>query len=190
VRWRVRYSYTCTDNCQSISMNEFKSQLMYFPFAVTLKNKKVLVVGGGKVAERKVLSLYQAGAFVSVVSPHLTDELKSLVDEDRIRWIPRNVQKRDINGVRIIIAATNDSHVNQSVSRWAKEKCIWINVVDKPILSDFISPAVFHSEEAIIAVYTDGRNPVLSRDVKNFLKERWNEFLSYRNKLQNDFINK
>ncbi|MDP8213082.1 MAG: bifunctional precorrin-2 dehydrogenase/sirohydrochlorin ferrochelatase [Candidatus Zapsychrus exili] len=159
------------------------SKLKYFPLAVNLKGKHALVVGGGKVAERKTLSLYQAGARVQVVAPNITVALKSLLDKGKIVWVKRVVNKGDVDGMHLVIAATNNKKVNESISRWAKNKLVWVNVVDKPALSDFISPAVFNNDQAIIAVYTDGKNPVLSRDVKNFLKDNWNEFLSYRNKL-------
>jgi len=59
-----------------------------------------------------------------------------------------------------------------------------VNVVDRARLSDFISPALLYMPKAIVAIYTEGKDPVLSRDLKNFLKERWDEFLSYRDRLQ------
>lgn len=95
------------------------------------------------------------------------------------------MKKSDVRDAFIIIAATNRTRTNKEISRWAKEHKSWVNVVDKPLLSGFISPAVLRTKEALLAVYTDGRNPVLSRDLKNFLKEHWDEFLRYRSRLQN-----
>jgi len=155
----------------------------YHPIAINLKNKQAIVIGGGKVAERKVQSLLDAGARVCVISPVLTSELCRLAGTDKISWKNKRVEQKDLPGADIVIAATSDTQVNKTLSNWAKKFKILINVVDQPGLSSFISPAVFKKSKAIVAVYTDGKDPVLSRDLKNFLKENWNEFLSYRHKL-------
>jgi precorrin-2 dehydrogenase/sirohydrochlorin ferrochelatase len=150
--------------------------------AINIKGRRALVVGGGKVAERKVKALLGAGARVRVVSPDLTPGLKKSAKTGKIVWVARKIRRPDIHGAAIVIAATSDSKVNASVSRWAMSKKILVNVVDKPRISSFISPAVLKKAGAIIAVYSDGKNPVLSRDLKNFIEENWNAFLSYRDR--------
>lgn len=155
----------------------------YFPIAIRLKREKTLVVGGGAVAERKIISLLEAGARVWVVAPRITLKLDSLLAQDRIKWLNRKFQDSDVKGCVVAIAATNDSKLNQEISRLAKESAVLVNVVDKPLISDFISPAVFRADQALITVYSDGKDPVLSRDLKNYLKEKWDDFLSYRHRL-------
>jgi len=155
----------------------------YYPIAIKLENRLALVIGGGKVAQRKILALCETGARIKVVSPKLTPLLKRLAKKKYITWIQRNVHNSDLPGAAIIIAATDNSGVNRAVSRWAERARILVNVVDKTSLSDFIAPAVFRIKRGIVTVYTDGRDPKLSRDIKNFLKEKWNDFLSYRNRL-------
>lgn len=155
----------------------------YYPIALKLKNKYALVIGGGQVAERKIRKLVRSEVFIKVISPNLTSTLKRLVKSGRIRWINRSVIVSDIKGADIIIAATSNAAINKNISRWAKKESILVNVVDQPELSDFISPAVFKKSKATVAIYTDGRDPLLSRDLKNFLKEQWHEFLSYKRRL-------
>jgi precorrin-2 dehydrogenase/sirohydrochlorin ferrochelatase len=155
----------------------------YYPIAIALKDRRAIVVGGGQVAERKVKTLLEARARVLVISPALTAELQKLFRSRRIKWVRRTVRSSDIKGADIIIAATSDVTVNSNVSRLAKRALIQVNVVDNPRLSSFISPAVFRAGGAVVAVHTHGRDPVLSRDLKNFLKEHWDVFLSYRNRL-------
>lgn len=155
----------------------------YYPIALNLRKKLALVVGGGKVAERKVDSLLQAGAKIRVVSPEITEKLKGFAKRHKIQWLKREVKASDLKGADIVIAATSSSNVNKKVSEWAKKHKLPVNVVDKPKLSTFISPAIFKASKATIAVYTDGRDPVFSRDLKNFLKENWDEFLYYRRRL-------
>lgn len=158
--------------------------MKYYPIAVDLFGKQALVVGGGKVAERKTISLLKGRAGIRVVSPVLTPRLNRLAKSGKIAWNKRCVSKKDINGADIIIAATGNSAVNKNVSKWAKEKNVLVNVVDNSGLSDFISPAIVRQGKALIAVYTDGKDPVLSRDLKNYLKDHWDAFLSYRRRSQ------
>jgi len=153
----------------------------YHPVALRLTGELALVVGGGKVAERKARSLRAAGARIRVVSPSATAGLKRLFKGGRIKWTARAVKARDLAGASIVISATDDEAVNKSVSTWARKRRIPVNVVDAPALSTFISPAVFRKDRSIITVYTDGKDPVLSRDLKNFIRKNWDAFISYRN---------
>lgn len=156
---------------------------LYYPIALKLKGKTALVVGGGEVAERKVKTLLRFGARVRVVSPDLTPVLRRLFKFRRVTWLNRVVRSLDVDGADIIIAATSDTTVNKKISRWARRRGILVNVVDRVKLSSFISPAILPASKAVVAVYTHGRDPGLSRDLKNFLKEHWDVFLSYRNRL-------
>jgi len=155
----------------------------YYPITLELKNRHVLVVGGGIVAERKIKSLLASGARVKIVSPSITNRLQRLCSQRKISCIKRKYKSRDVENSKLVIAATNDNKVNALVSKDAKRKSVLVNVVDNAKLSDFISPAVLSKNKAIIAVSTNGKDPVFSRDLKNFLKEKWNDFLSYRNRL-------
>lgn len=165
-------------------MRRETAALKYYPLAVRLRGRRVIVAGGGRVAERKVNALRRCAAKVVVISPTATPALRRLAGRGRIAWVRRRLRRNDISGAYLIVAATNDNDINEKVSRWARLCRVWVNVVDRTALCDFISPAVFGSGGAVITVYTDGRDPALSRDLKNFLKERWNDFLSYRNRLQ------
>jgi siroheme synthase-like protein len=154
----------------------------YYPIAVRLKNKKAVVVGGGIIAQRKVLGLLEAGARITVVSPALTPRLKALAKKKKIAWVEDTISRGDIGSADIIIAATSDRKTNKKVSVWSRKAGVLINVVDDKTLSDFISPAITKIGGAIIAVYTDGKAPGLSRDLKNFIKEHRDDFISFRNR--------
>ena len=155
----------------------------YYPIALKLKGRAALVVGGGQVAERKVKTLLQFGAEVRVISPNLTISLKKLLQSRNITWMRRVVRSSDIKDYYIVIAATSAATVNKNISKWAKKRGILVNIVDRALLSSFISPAILRTPKAVVAVYTHGQDPALSRDLKNFLKENWDVFLSYRNRL-------
>lgn len=156
----------------------------YYPIAIRLKDRITVVVGGGKVAERKVDSLLEAGGKVRLIAPDVTPGLTQLSESGRIELLRKRFSSRDLDSADFVVAATPDSAINKRIRAWAKKRKILINVVDKASLSDFISPAVLRAGKAIVAVYTDGKDPEFSRDLKNFLKENWNVFLSYRRRLQ------
>jgi precorrin-2 dehydrogenase/sirohydrochlorin ferrochelatase len=165
-------------------MRRKNTVLSYYPVALNLKDKLSVIVGGGNVSERKLKGFLRSGAIVKVISPRLTPELQRLFEENKFKWVKKEISSSDLNSADIVIAATSDRKVNESVSRWSKRRKILVNVVDQSSLSSFISPAVFRKQKAAVAVYTDGRNPAISRDLKNFLKEHWDEFLSYRDRLR------
>lgn len=157
--------------------------MRYYPVAVDSKGKRAIVVGGGKVAERKIDILLKADFSVKLIAPSITSKLKRLAKNKKLTWVSRKVRKSDIWGTHLVIAATDDKKINKDIGSWSKKTNFLYNIVDRPDASNFISPAIFRRGKAIVAVYTDGRDPVLSRDLKNFLKENWSVFLSYRNKL-------
>ncbi|MFH1046401.1 MAG: bifunctional precorrin-2 dehydrogenase/sirohydrochlorin ferrochelatase [Candidatus Omnitrophota bacterium] len=155
----------------------------YYPIAVKVKDEPVLIAGGGKVSERKAKTLLALGAKVKIVSPEITAGLKRFVSRRRVKWIRRKIRLSDLAYAKVIIAATSDPSVNRKISWWAQRRGILVNVVDDAKLSTFISPAIFAAAKALIAVYTQGQDPVLSRDLKNFIEDNWDVFLSYRNRL-------
>ena len=157
--------------------------LKYFPIALAIKNKRVIVIGAGKVAERKILNFLKADACISVIAPFATSHVKKLAKENRIKWLPREVRKSDIDKALLVVSATNKAALNKHISSWARKKKIHVNVVDNPGISDYISQAILRFRKTLITVYTDAEDPRLSRDLKNYLKEKWHDFLSYRDRL-------
>lgn len=152
----------------------------YYPIAVKLKGRRVVVAGGGRIAQRKVRSLIQAGAGVCVVSPTLTRALKMYWRQGRISWRRKLIEQRDLKRAEFVFAATDSAAVNAKVSRWSRRLDIFVNVVDCSSLSDFISPAVIRRNKLLLALYTDALEPALTCAAKHFLEERWDDFLSYR----------
>lgn len=144
----------------------------YYPVNLDLKGKKCIVVGGGKVAERKVRSLLACGALVLVVSLQLTKRLKSLVNQGRIthwrgHYHPRTLSKDAF----LVIAATDKSDINLKVSRDAISLNKLVNAVDSPQSCNFFVPAVLRQGPLTISISTSGRSPALARKIKQELKD-------------------
>jgi siroheme synthase-like protein len=139
---------------------------MFYPLFIELRNKPVLVVGGGEVAERKVDSLLQAEAAVTVVAPELTSHLKQLAATGSIRTSRRKFEEADLDGALLVISATDDTEAQERVADLARARGILINTVDQPLLCDFIVPAVVRHGDVIAAITTSGKSPSLAAALK------------------------
>ena len=138
----------------------------YLPLFMQLRSQPVVVVGGGRIAVRKVELLRKSGAQITVVSPELREELKRLASSGEIRHIPERFAEAHVEGATIVVAATNDHDVNVAVSGAARARKIPVNVVDNPALSTFIFPAIVDRSPIIAAVSSGGESPVLARRVR------------------------
>lgn len=145
---------------------------LYYPAFINLRGKKCVVVGGGKVAERKVIALLKAGAEVEVISPCLTTLLRKYCVAGRIRHKERQYRKGDLGEAFLVIAATSDEGINKRVSRQAP--CL-VNVVDVPELANFIVPSILRRGELTIAVSTGGASPAFARAVRRELETLYGE---------------
>ncbi len=138
----------------------------YYPVYFDVSGKRVLVVGGGSTGERKVLHLAGRGAEVKVVSPEITDRLRGLWTEGRIKVELRPFRDEDVNGIFMAFAATSNPKVNHRVFELCKERGIPVNVVDSPSQSTFIVPSVMERGFLSVAVSTSGVSPALSRTLR------------------------
>ena len=134
-----------------------------FPIFLKLQNSPCLVVGGGDVATRKTEQLLKADAKVTVIAPKINAALKKFAEDQQIIIIERGYEQTDIELMELVIAATDDSDLNNKIARHAKSKQILINVVDNPDAGTFIVPSVIDRSPVMIAVSTGGASPVLAR---------------------------
>jgi len=134
-----------------------------------LRDCAVVVIGGGRIATRKVTDLVATGARVTLISPTLSARLRRWVRDGRVRHRARPYRRGDLKGSRLAIAATSDPAEQARIAAEARTTATWVNVVDQPALCDFLAPAVFRRGDLTIAVSTDGRNPALARWVKHRL---------------------
>ena len=135
----------------------------YLPIFMKIEQRPCLVVGGGKVAARKVALLRRAGARIRIVSPQLCGELHDLLARGLITHEAREFQDNDLDDCVLVIAATDNKTVNRRVSELATIQRIPVNVADSPKLCSFIVPSIINRSPVQIAVSTGGSSPVLAR---------------------------
>lgn len=144
--------------------------MQLFPLFANVKDKAVLVVGGGDIAERKVRLVMAAGARVTVLAPHCVDTLHTLAQQGKIELVNDHYHARYINDKWLIIAATDKRPVNQVIATDALAQRILVNVVDDPELSSFQVPAIVDRSPLIIAISSSGAAPMIARRVREQLE--------------------
>jgi precorrin-2 dehydrogenase/sirohydrochlorin ferrochelatase len=147
----------------------------YYPILVYLAGRKVVVVGGGNVAQRKIESLLQYEAEVLVVARELTTRLRDYIKEEKITYLGREFQKEHIKGAMLVIAATDDAGLNRLVSTCARDSGCLVNAVDQPGDCTFIVPSVLKRGDLLIAISTSGKSPALARKVREDLEKHFGE---------------
>jgi siroheme synthase-like protein len=149
-------------------MNENKNAI-YFPLLLNIKNHSCLVVGGGKVALRKVTSLrdFQAGA--TVLAPKICKSLLELESKRKIKVIKKVYSKEYLNNFKFVFCATDNPKINKMVRKDCTEKNILLNVTDMPELCDFILPAIVKRGDLTISVSSQGIAPFYVKEIKNKL---------------------
>lgn len=144
--------------------------MRYYPLMLDLRDRRCLVAGGGTVAERKVRTLLDAGAAVTVVSPAATEKLRQLAADGRLHLIERRVEDRDAEGCLLVIVATDDPAVNERLARFCRERAILVNVITSPEAGAFLVPSVVERGDLLISVSTCGTSPALARRIRERLE--------------------
>lgn len=135
----------------------------YFPLFLKLKNQPCLVVGAGEVAARKIELLLKTGAHITVVAPNVCEFIQTLADSGQIHLQQGVFTESMVNGMQLVVAATQQHTVNVAVANAAKQLQILVNVVDNPELCSFIFPSIIDRSPLIAAISSGGASPVLLR---------------------------
>ncbi len=136
---------------------------MPYPIFMNLQGRSCVIVGGGRVAERRMDSLAIQGALVTIVSPEATVRISATATaEDDVRWIPETFQPCHLDEAFLVIAATDNREVNALVAQAARERGVLVCRADEPESGDFITPAVVERGALTIALSTGGASPTLA----------------------------
>ncbi len=147
--------------------------MSFYPICLDLEAKPCVVVGGGRVAERKVLGLLSCSAQVSVISPVLSKELKLQHAAGNIQWIDREYRQGDLAQAFLVIAATDDEETQKQVYEEAATNNLLLNVADVPQRCNFILPATVRRGDLSLSVSTAGKSPALARKIRMELEKRY-----------------
>lgn len=171
--------------------------MAYFPMFVDMTERECLIVGGGNVAYRKVIVMLDFGAKVTVVAEDICDELRKLTIDDiasedktgsymankenRITFIKRRFERKDCDGMEMVIAATDDNALNHEIAEYCKAKDIMVNAVDQKADCSFIFPSYIKEKNLVAAFSSGGNSPVLTQYLKGKEQEILTPFLGELN---------
>ncbi|MEA1968442.1 MAG: bifunctional precorrin-2 dehydrogenase/sirohydrochlorin ferrochelatase [Thermodesulfobacteriota bacterium] len=165
--------------------------MKYYPVCLDIKGRQALVVGGGLVGARKASTLAKCGANVTIVSPEFTDSLDNGKKEN-ITLIKKEYTKKNLNGMFLVIGATNNAELNRKIWSDAKNKNMLCNIADLPEACNFILPAIVRRGDLMITVSTSGSSPAFAKKLKKDLEiefgEEYAEFLFLMGKIRKKLL--
>lgn len=141
--------------------------LRFLPVALDLQGKHCIVIGGGSVGTRKVHTLVRAGAPVTIISPTVTQELAAEIEGGRVRWVEDAFQHEHLGDAFLVIAATDDKDLNAAIIQAAAERGALVCDASSAERSQVIFGALHTTEDATVAVFTDGRDPSHARRTRD-----------------------
>lgn len=144
----------------------------YFPMFVDISGKKVLVVGGGRIALRRVKTLLKFGPEILIIAPLVEEELRELEDQGRIRIRQRQYRPEDICGADIVLAATDDQDLNRNIWKSCREQKISVNIADDKSLCDFYFPSVVMTEDVVIGINSGGTDPEKVKEMRRQIEKK------------------
>lgn len=145
--------------------------MKYFPIFLDGSKINAMVIGGGDVASRKIELLLKTTTNITVMAAEVTEGVKRLIDLHQLTWLTHNYKTGCFNGMTLVIAATDDREVNESVSHEATALNIIVNVVDQPALCSYITPAIIDRAPMIIALSSSGSAPILIRMLREQIEK-------------------
>lgn len=146
----------------------------YYPIMLKLTNQRVVVVGGGSIAARKVQGLLGSGANdVTVVAPLLNAELQQLAEEGKLTWVNDSYDRKFIQSAALVFAATDDKAINERISNDALACDILVCNVSDGEQGSFITPAIARHNGLTVAISSGGSSPSLIKHMKNELQQQY-----------------
>lgn len=149
--------------------------MRYYPIHLDIQNRNCLVVGGGGVGTRKVITLLECGARVTVVSLEFSGKLRELAASGDINLEQGSYRSEDLNGIFLVIGATSDMKLNRQISNDAEKFNALCNIADRPEVCNFILPSIVRREDLVITISTSGKSPAMAKKLRRALENQYGE---------------
>ena len=162
------------------AVHKFESRgviILFYPMNLDLTGRRCIVVGGGKVAERKVLGLLQAAGKVTLIAPKLTERLLELAHAGLVDWYELRYMKGMLKDMKplLVFCATDNRDVNEQAAEEAREEGALVNDVTEPEQTDFTVPSSFRRGDLLVTLSTEGASPAFSRALRRELEQEFPE---------------
>lgn len=147
--------------------------MRYYPAMLDINDRKCLVVGGGAVGLRKTKTLVECGAKVIVISLDVCPELEDMAQKKIIALQNASYEANNLEGVFLVIGATDDEKLNARISTDANKKNILCNIADQPKVCNFILPSIVHQKDLVISISTSGKSPAFAKKLRKDLEKQF-----------------
>lgn len=147
--------------------------MQYYPVNLDIRDRSCLVVGGGRVGERKASRLIRCGARVTLVSREATERLGQMQSEGKIVLHRRDYRETDLDGVFLVFCATDNAELNRKIGEAAERRGLLCNIADSPHRSAFVLPSVVERGDLVLTVSTSGRSPAFAKALRKDLEARF-----------------
>ncbi|QKJ21880.1 precorrin-2 dehydrogenase/sirohydrochlorin ferrochelatase family protein [Poseidonibacter lekithochrous] len=145
--------------------------MSYFPAFINFENKKILIVGAGKIAFSKLTHLLEFSSNIAVLSNDFNTEIENTIKENNLEALKKNYQSSDLDGYDIVIAALDNIEIQKLIYEDSRKQNCLCNCVDLPKLCDFIFPAYIKKGDLTIAISTNGNSPAVSKQLRIYLEK-------------------
>jgi len=147
--------------------------MRYYPVNLDIQNRNCLVVGGGSVGTRKVTTLLNCSAQVTVVSPEATARLLEMAASGSIELKKRAFRPSDLDGMFLVVGATDNEDLNREIHKGAERLGLLCNIADRPEACNFILPSIVNRGDLIIAISTSGKSPAFAKKLRKELEKKF-----------------
>ncbi len=144
---------------------------MYFPIFIDLSEKKILVVGGGAIASRRVRTLSGFAGHITVQAPEISEEIRGLAGDCRVTIREEAFYPEILSGMDLVLAATNDRKLNSRIGELCREQGIPVNVCSRKEDCDFFFPSVIQKGDLVIGINASGKNHSLVKRTRQEMEE-------------------
>lgn len=144
----------------------------YFPLFINLKEKEIIVFGGGNIAARRIKSLLSYGAYIKVIAPEISEELEQLAKENETLTLEyREYQPSELKQPDFVLAATNDERINTIIFRECRHKSILVNVASNQEMCDFFFPGIVAKGDITVGITANGKNHKRAAEVAEQIRK-------------------
>lgn len=162
--------------------------MTHYPIYLNITDRSCLVVGGGKVAQRKIETLMEYGARITVVSPEVESAISQWAREEKLNWVKGSFDPALLQGVLLVFIATNQAETNREIADICRSEGVLVNAVDDPPNCDFFIPSLLRRDSLSVAISTEGKSPMfaawLRRELEELIPPEYGEFVEIMGKLR------
>lgn len=144
---------------------------------VDISQKKIVVIGAGKIATRRILALTDFASEMMVIAPEISEEIQVLKERGILKILQKEYEESDLENAEIVLVATNNKELNQQIGRFCQEKGILVNVASDKELCSFYFPGIVQKEDVVIGITASGKDHRKAREIREKISQNLDQWI-------------